>query len=291
MSANGNGHQVACDEVQEQFLRLEEGRLSPEHERVLRAHLSGCEVCRVKWAAWQVEGRLLGEALRPVSIPRDVAGDVAARLRRQAPRPASRRRRLVLRWALTAAAAGLLLVLGRVLLLSPGHVQLGYFGVLAGRPLVAQRGARFVSVVEDGAEAYDGALLVTGEGERLVVRLADGSRLVLSEATEVRLSGGAAAAECGHLVPHVCLRRGEVLCTMSSMKYFRAVGTPLGTALLPAKEFSIRYEPGAWTRLEALAGAVRFSCPYGVAEVRVGEVWVVEAGDGVPRRLRGPGED
>jgi len=284
------GHRIACDEVRQEFLRLEEERLVPERERAVRSHLAECPACHMAWAEWQSESRVLRDALQPVAPPRDLARDVADELRRTKTWQPSRRQRLALRWGLTAAAAVLVLVLGPVMLRSPGYVQVGQLGVLSGRPMVEQRGARFASVAENGAGVFDGAILTTGQGQRMAVRLADGSSLRLEESTKLRLSGARSPADCGHGLPHVCLRWGEVLCELRSAEYYRAVGTPLGTALLPEAgaeraTFRMRFEPGQFARLEVLAGQVDFSCPEGMARAKAGTVWVVDAQLGIPKQL------
>ena len=275
-----------CRQAREWFLRSEERRLAPAEQLRMRAHLAQCAACRDEWARWQAEDRLLREALRPVPAPRDLAAEALAALRQRKARPRRRRPR----WAvagLAAAAAVLLAVLAGVLWRPRRYERVGQVAAMTGQPLVAQRGASFPSAIEAGVAVYDGAALFTGRGESLAVDFADGSRLTLSAGTEAQLSGQAARRSCGHLLPHVCLRRGEVVCNLKSLRYFRAVGTPLGTAIVAGTEFRIRYVEGVRTELEVLEGEVRFSSPYGEARAPEGTVWVITAAEGVPRQVGG----
>jgi ferric-dicitrate binding protein FerR (iron transport regulator) len=275
---------TACERARAAFLDLEDGALAAERQREVRQHLADCAACRAAWAAWEAEGRLLREALAPVPVPRDAASRVAAQVRRRRPSGMSPRTRRVLQWGLAAAAALLVVLLGPWAWRGPTYVQVGSLGAMAGRPAVQQPGEDTASEASEGAEVFDGARLTTGEGERLTVRLKDGSRLTLEERTKVRLSGASAEDDCGHHLPHLCLRRGEVACQMAGTELFRAVGTPLGSAFFGPATFRVRYVPGQRTRVELSAGRVRLSCPSGVAHLEPGEVWEVSAEDGLPRQ-------
>jgi len=277
-----------CREVRKRFLVLEEGVLTPDEAEAVRVHLAECASCRAAWERWQDESRLLGQALRPVPMPRDVAGPAVAALRQEPVRRPARRRTVELAWGVAvAAAAALLVVAGVMLLRGPEYRRIGQVASLLGQPMAQQRGARFASPLEGGKPVYDGDVLATGEGGELEVRFDDGSRLVLKESTELVLSGVEAGGGCGHVLPHVCLRQGEVLCELRSVRYFRAVGTPLGSAIVDGTKFRVKYVCGVLTRLEVLEGEVRFSCPAGEVRALPGSVWVVEASVGAPRLVAG----
>ena len=85
---------------------------------------------------------------------------------------------------------------------------------------------------------------VVASAEKLTVRFADGSRLVLSEGTKATLAGSGYFGHCGHYLPHVCLHHGEVVCELKSLNYFRGVGTPLGTAIVEGTRFRMKYVRG-----------------------------------------------
>jgi ferric-dicitrate binding protein FerR (iron transport regulator) len=282
--------EIACRRVREWFLDLEDARLLPEREEALCAHLEVCPTCRTEWAAWQAEGKELRDALRPMAAPRDLAAAAAAQLRSRPVRPIEDPVwPQAVKWGLAAAAALLVVLLGQMIgpaiFRTSPYVRLGQFGSLVGRPLAAQRGARFASAVMDGAEVFDGALLMTGKGEQLEVHLADGSLLMLNAGTEARLSGGGLPSECGDTLPHVCLHRGDLLCHFAGNRRFRAVGTPLGSVFFDgAAEFRIRYEPGVATRVEVVSGEVEFTGSEGMVRVGAGGQWAVDGVEGVPHQ-------
>ena len=278
-----------CERTRQRFLDLEEGLLPPEQAEPLRAHLRQCPACRRLWDVFQAQDRLLADALQPVPAPRDLAVGVLAKVRSRpaAAKPIGRRPALV--GGLTAAA-GILIALGVLFFPRPHYVQIGYLGVVAGRPMAAQRGEEFPSQVADGAAVYDGATLVTGAGESLEVRLDDGSLLVLSGGTKARLSGDAAAEECGHAMPHVCLHAGEILCKFQSNKHFRAVGTPLGSAFAQRATLRVKYVPGKRTVVAVVEGHARIVGRYREAQAPPGSRWVVDA-SGHLRELRSEGRE
>jgi len=277
---------MRCDAVRARFVALEDGALPADEVAAVRAHLEGCEVCRGAWDVWVAESGKLRAALGPVRAPHDVAGAVVARLRADKRSGGVGRQRLVVRVAMVAAAV-VAVAVGVMVYWQKGYVRVGRVAVVTGRPLVRQRGARNSVVAARGEGVYDGAELMTAPGERLGVMLGDGSRLELGGDTEVVLSGAGQGRECGHYLPHVCLHRGEVVCDLRSVRYFRGVGTPLGTAIVEGTRFRMRYVMGKWTVLEVLEGVVRFSCPGGVARAEAGTVWVVDSKVDVPRRVSG----
>jgi ferric-dicitrate binding protein FerR (iron transport regulator) len=276
---------TACDRARQAFLDLEDRALAPDREHEVRQHLAQCPACQAAWEAWDADARLLRDALAPVPLPRDAASRVAAQVRRQQRQPHTRTRRRVLQYGLAAAAALLVALLGPWAWHGPPLVRVGTLAAFAGRPTVQQPDEDAPSEATQDETLYDGALLVTGEGERLTVRLADGSELTLEEQTEAHLSGATAQDNCGHPLPHVCLHRGEVACRMAGTELFRAVGTPLGTAIFGAADFRVRYIPRQRTRVAARTGRVRLSCPAGVAHIEPGQVWEVTAADGIPRQV------
>ena len=277
---------MRCEAARERFVLLEDGQLPAADAAAVRAHLAACGGCRQAWEVWEAEGRALGEALRPVRVPRDVAGAAVAALRAQRVRGLGAGRRVWLRVAL-AGAAVVLVAVGVVVYRAGRYERVGRVAAAAGGALVRQCGARDSSEAGVGAAVYNGAQLLTGPGERLAVALADGSRLELGERTEVVLSGKGQSEQCGHYLPHVCLHRGEVVCELRSLRYFRAVGTPLGTAIVEGTRFRMRYVAGQWAVLEVLEGVVRFSCPGGQVRAEAGSMWVVDTKVDLPRRVSG----
>ncbi|MFC1806505.1 FecR domain-containing protein, partial [Planctomycetota bacterium] len=196
---------------------------------------------------------------------------------------------VVLRWAVAAAAV--VLVVGGVLVHRAGRYQrIGEMAEVVGQPQVRQRGAARASAAREREAVCNGAELVTAPAEKLAVRFADGSRLVLSEGTKATLSGEGYFGDCGHYLPHVCLHHGEVLCELKSLRHFRGVGTPLGTAIVEGTVFRMKYVRGDHVLLEVLEGAVQFSCPEGEVRAEAGTTWVVDAGKQKPRRVSGPPE-
>ncbi|MFW6108336.1 MAG: FecR domain-containing protein [bacterium] len=274
-----------CDAVRERFLTLEEGALGAGEVRQVQEHLASCEACRRAWEGWQADDRALREALQPIAPPRDVAGAALAKLRAEARGRRAARRRGILRWAAVVAAVVAVSV-GIAVWRSGRHEQVGVVAETIGEPQVRQRGARRHSVVRAGALVYNGAELVTSAGEGMTVRFSDGSRLVMREGTKTQLSGTGEVGGCGHRLPHVCLLRGEVDCKLSSVRYFRGVGTPLGTAIVEGTRFRMRYV-GQWTLLEVVEGVVQFSCPGGEVRARAGTVWVSDSRDRLPRKVSG----
>lgn len=278
--------QGECEAVREQFLALEEGVLGAEEARAVREHIASCEACRRAWEAWQAQDLALREAMRPVSVPRDVAGAAVAELRAAARERRGARRRVVLWWA-GAVAAAVLVAVGAMVYRARRYDRIGEVAEVVGQPQVRQRGARRPSAVRTAEAVYSGAELLTAPTEKLALRFADGSRLVLSGGTKATLSGPGHLGDCGHYLPHVCLHRGEVLCELRSLRYFRGVGTPLGTAIVEGTKFRIRYVGGQWTLLEVLEGAVQFSCLGGEMRAEAGTTWVADSRDLMPRKVSG----
>ena len=278
-----------CGQVRARFVAFEEGALrSPEAAEVC-AHLESCPKCREAWRQWQADDRLLWEALAPVAAPRDFAAEAVARIRRGDVGKRSVLPMGLLRWAIAGAAAACVLV-GVWMILSSGRQRLGRVEALAGQAMVRHRGARFATALETGAPIYNGDELISGEDSSLTVRLLDGSRLELEPRTEVCLHGSWSGRrrECGFRLPHVCLKEGGVGCELRTTRHFRAVGTPLGSAIVRGTRFRMRYEVGIRATLEVFEGEVVFSCPHGEALAKAGTTWVVEARDLVPRQVAGP---
>jgi len=284
---------TGCEAIRERFLALEERRMAPDEAGRVREHLAGCERCRQAWERWQADDRLLREGLAPVAPARDIAGAAVA-----AARSGQRTRRVVLprrvvRWGLVAAAALALLAVGGWWWLGTRYPRIGRVVVAEGRPMARQRGARFAKVVETGAPIYNWDELLVGEGGRLEVELRDGSWVRLGPKTEAKMSGSWSGSrrECGHRLPHVCLQQGVVECDLKSTRHFRAVGTPLGSAIVEGTRFRVQYVVGVRTVLEVFEGKVTFSCPRGEVRVGPGGVWMVDATEGIARRVQGAGAE
>lgn len=275
-----------CAFTRERFLSLEDGSLGPDAAVAVRAHLGDCPACRAAWAAWQEQDRLLRAAIGPVAAPSDIAGAAIARIRAGEARVEAPSRREFLRWGLAAAAAALL-ALGAWALLGRRYQPIGQLEAIEGQVLARQRGARRLAPIEPGATIYEGDELVAAVASRAAVAFYDRSRLALAEATAVRLHAGACEDDdgCELGLPHVCLSRGEVECGLASLRYFRAVGTPLGTAIVQGTRFRMRYIEGKALFLEVLEGEVCFSAPDGEAAATPGAIWAIEAPNGRPRRL------
>ena len=281
--------QDECTAARKRFLALEEGLLGPDEAASVRGHVGACDACGRAWQQWQADDRALREALRPVRVPRDVAGATLAALRRGAAAMPAERPRRVARWAGALAAAAALLVVAGVLVQRAGRYQLiGRVESSTGRPMARQRGARFASVVSALMPVYSRGFFLTGREEGVSLHFSDGSRVVLEEGTEVGLSCIGEGGGRAHRLPHVCLQRGEVLCELKSLRHFRAVGTPLASAIAAAgATFRVKYVPGARagsrTCLRVLEGEVAFSSPDREVRAWPGSVWVVEGVGGVPR--------
>ncbi len=281
-----------CRFTQSRFLDMEAGSLGPGEAVVAREHLGGCPACRQAWERWQADDRRLREALGPVPAPVDLAGAALARIRRAAAAPAAPGRRLVLRWGVAAAAAAAvaLLALAALTLLPRRYEKIGQVALVEGEVMARQRGARRLTPLQPGATVYEGDELVAGVASHLAVALYDRSRLALAASTAVQLHsvrGEEGEDACGPGLPHVCLEQGEVECDLESLRYFRAVGTPLGTAIVYGTRFRMRYLGGPRVLLEVLEGEVLFSCPGGLAVAKPGAVWAIEGPRGIPRRLDG----
>ncbi len=274
-----------CEAVRERFLDLEGGGLAPPDERRVREHIEACEACRRAWEAWQVQGRALRDALGPVRPPRDVAGAALAELHADRRQQQRARGRVLMKWGAVAAAA-VLIAVGMALYRATRYERIGSVEEVVGRPQARQRGQARPGAINASDAVYNGAELVTAANEGLALRFDDGSRLVMSEGTKVQLSGTGYLAHCGHHLAHVCLLRGEVLCELKSLTYFRGVGTPLGTAIVEGTTFRVRYQ-GRWTLLEVLEGTVKFSCPSGEVRANAGTTWVVDSRDLMPRKVSG----
>ncbi len=277
---------LACETVRKRFLALEEGALGAEAVRAVQEHLAACAACRAAWEGWQSDDRALREAMVPERPPRDVAGSALAVLRGEARSRRAARRRAAVRWA-AAAAAALLAIVGVMTYRARRYERIGEVAAAEGQPQVRQRGGRGPAVARARTAIYNGAELLTAPGERLTLRFADGSRLVVAAGTKATLSGAGYRRDCGHTLPHVCLHRGEVLCELKSLRYFRGVGTPLGTAIVEGTTFRIRYVRGQWTLLEVLEGAVQFSCTGGEVRAEAGTTWVSDSRDLLPRKVSG----
>ena len=282
-----------CRLARKRFLALEEGVLGAEEAGEVRAHLASCAACRREWEGWQADGRLLREAMRPARAPRDIAAAALAGIRHGAVPGRFGRWRLAIGWraaGAVAAAAAVLLVAGVWALSSGGYQRVGAVDGSVGRPMAQQRGARFASALDPGALVYTGCRLLTGPEEEASVRFDDGSRLVLKEGAEATLDCvGEASAPRAHGLPHVCLHQGEVLVDLKSVRFFRAVGTPMGSAIVIGTTFRIRMKCVFRVRtvLEVLEGEAEFSCPGGEVRALPGSVWAVDAGSGRPRRVSG----
>jgi len=276
----------SCRAVRKRFLAWEEGALGADEVTELRAHLAACGRCRQAWEGWRRDDAALRGALRPVEAPRDFASAVVAQLRGGVARAAPARRRVALRWAVAAAAAGVVLAAGMWALFGRRYEKIGEVALVEGRVLARQRGSRRLRPLAPGATIYNGDELVTRAASRLGVMLYDRSRLLFEESTGVRLHGGAGAEEpgCGYTLPHVCLKSGEVECDLESLRYFRAVGTPLGAAIVHGTRFRMKYVPGERVLLEVLEGEVMFSSPGGQIVVKPGSIWEIRGSDGVPQR-------
>ena len=277
-----------CSLTRSRLLDLEDGRLAPDDAAAVRAHLAECAVCGKAWERWQADDRRLRSALRPVAVPRDLAGAAVARLRRGgAPPLAARRRVPLLRWGVAAAAAAALAAFGAWALLRPHYAPIGQLASVEGELMARQRGARRLAPVGAGATIYNGDELVAGLASRAAVAFYDKSRLALGESTGVELhsAGEGDGQDCGADLPHVCLRQGEVECELHSLRYFRAVGTPLGAAIVQGTRFRMKHVAGQRVLLEVLEGEVLFSSPNGQVSVRPGGVWAIEGTSDVPRRL------
>ncbi|MFP4058087.1 MAG: FecR domain-containing protein [Candidatus Brocadiia bacterium] len=273
-----------CQQVRRRFPALEDEALSAQDGAVLRDHLGECPRCRAAWERWQADGRLLAEALRPEIAPRDIAGGALAAVRRRPAREPVLRRRPVV-WGAVAAAAVALLAAGILVLQGQRYPEIGTVVRTMGQPQARQRGASRASLASPGMSVFDGDRWLTGAGDRAELEFEDGSRVVVEARSEVWLSGMVAAEGCEHYLPHVCLRRGEVLCDLESPEHFRAVGTPLGTAITRGARFRMSYEPGVAARLEVVEGTVRLSCPAAERECWPGSVWIVKAETGLPELL------
>jgi len=274
-----------CDKARTRFLALEDATLGTEDATRVCAHLAECGECRRAWQEWQADGRLLGEALRPVEVPRDVAGAVVAQLRSGAARPRIAVQR---RWVLVgglAAAAAVLLALGALLLFGKRYEQIGRVASAEGQPLARQRGARYASPIAPGAPIYDGDELIADGRSQLEVGIDDGSRLTMRQMTELLLHSGQSRRrpDCGLEPPHVCLHEGEVVIDLKSTRRFCAVGTPLGTAFVRGTRFRMKYVNASRALLEVFEGEVIFSCPKGEARVTPGGIWVVDGAEGIPK--------
>jgi len=277
-----------CEFTRARFLGLEEGSLGPEEAGRVRAHVAGCAGCRGAWERWEAEDRSLREALGAVPAPRDLAGAVVARVRKEAMRRAAPGRRVgLVRWGAVAAAAAVLLALGGWMLLGKRYERIGQVAAVEGEVLARQRGARRATALRAGAVVYAGDELVAGVASRVAVEFYDRSRLALAERTGVQLHCGSGGEEhgCGLGLPHVCLRQGEVECELNSLRYFRAVGTPLGTAIVQGTRFRMKCVGEQRVLLEVLEGEVLFSCPGGQVVAGPGGVWAIEGTGGMPRRL------
>lgn len=280
-----------CRFTQARFLDLEEGCLSPDAAVAVREHLRTCPACRQGWEHWQADDRRLREALRPVPAPGDLTGAALARIRRAGAVPAAPGRRLALRWGLAAAAAAVAaLAFGAWALLGRRYQELGQVAVVEGEVVARQRGARRFAPLRAGTTVFEGDELVSRAASRVAVTLYDNSRLALQASTTVRLhhvSGDEEADACGFGLSHICLSQGEVECDLRSVRYFRAVGTPLGTAVVKGTRFRMRYVSKRRVLLEVLEGEVLFSCPMGQGKVGPGAVWAIDGPRGIPRRLEG----
>ncbi|MBM4039288.1 MAG: hypothetical protein FJ290_12310 [Planctomycetes bacterium] len=276
-----------CKDTRALFLDFEEGCLPAEEAAKARSHVAACPACAQVWERWQAQDRRLRTALGPAPVPRDLAGAVMAQVRGRAAQRHAPRRMPLLRWGVAAAVAAALLVLGAVLLLGKRYEPVGQVAAVQGQVLARQRGARYRSHLEAGAALYNGDELVAVAASKAALRLYDESRLAIEENTEVQLHCEAAGddEDCSLGLPHVCLRQGEVECELASLRYFRAIGTPLGTAIARGTKFRMRYVDGEQVFLEVLEGEVLFSSPGGQLAVRPGAVWVIEGAKGVPRRL------
>jgi len=275
-----------CRMARDCFVASEEGALRADEAAALRAHLGACEDCRQAWERWRADDRALHAALTPLPAPRDFAGAVVGELRRTGARPAVVKPRGMLRWAAVGAAAAVVLVAGGWVLFARRYEKIGQVALIEGRVMARQRGASKASVLAAGATIYNGDELIADEASRLAVELYDRSRLMLGERSGVRLHSGTGDEEhdCNLGLSHVCLGRGEVECDVASLRYFRAVGTPLGTAIVHGTRFRMKYVAGDRVLLEVLEGEVLFSCPKGQVQVTPGAIWEVRDAVGLPQR-------
>lgn len=278
--------QADCQAIRSRFLALEEGRLGPEAARAVAEHLGTCDACRGEWQAWQDDDRRLRDALQPEAPPRDLAAAAVARLRAERGTDIRGRRRHRVRWAVAVAAVAAI-ALGIVAYRSWGEGPIGEIEVAEGRPTLKQPGDGEPLFAEVAKPVYNGAELHAAPGDRLAVRFREGSRLTLSPGTKVTLSGPGHFGQCGHFLPHVCLHYGEVVCELESLRHFRAVGTPLGTAIIEGTKFRIKYVSGQRTVLEVLEGEVQFSCPGGEVRAVAGTTWVTDSRELLPRKVSG----
>ena len=278
--------QAGCRRIRSRFLALDEGRLGAEAARAVDEHLGACEACRAACRAWRDDDRRLREALQPEAPPRDLAAAAVARLRAERETDARGRRRVGARWAVAVAAAAAVAV-GIMAYRSWRQGPIGEVEIAEGRPTLKQPGDAEPLFAEVAKPVYNGAELHAAPGDRLAVRFREGSRLTLSPGTKVTLSGPGHFGDCGHFLPHLCLHYGEVVCELESLRHFRAVGTPLGTAIVEGTKFRVKYVSGRWTVVEVLEGAVQFSCPGGEVRAVAGTTWVADSRELLPRKVSG----
>jgi ferric-dicitrate binding protein FerR (iron transport regulator) len=275
-----------CRFTQSCFLGLEGGHLLRAEAARVRAHLDGCADCRRAWERWQADDHRLRQALTQVLAPAGLADPVLARIRREAAARRAPVRLRTFRWAAAAAAAALLLALGAWALLRPHYEPIGQLAAAEGEVLARQKGARHARPLQAGATVFDGDELLAGAASRAAVEFNDKSRLDIAEGTDVELHAGEELSEndCDPSQAHVCLQAGEVEMELRSLRYFRAIGTPLATAIARDTRLRMKHIPGQRVLLQVLEGEVLFSSPRGQVRVTPGGVWVVES-DGFPKRL------
>jgi hypothetical protein len=96
---------MRCDDAIALFTEYRDGDLDPSTRAELEAHLAGCARCRAEYEAIDAARALLRD-LRPEPTPSGLARGVRARLRLRPERPSA----VLMRWALPAAAAVVLVV-------------------------------------------------------------------------------------------------------------------------------------------------------------------------------------
>jgi anti-sigma factor RsiW len=271
-----------CQPWRDAFLDLADGRLGADEARRLHDEIASCAACQRAWQAWEQDDRALASALRAEVAQADIAGPVLAIIRRRQREPVRRFSRPLL--VRLAAAAVLLLAVGGVFLLTRGGPpRVGTVEATSGRPTTVRPGTHEATLASQAAAVLDGAVWRTGSGDEVRIQLNDGSRLLVKPGADVRLHGTASQCALANRLPHVCLRKGEVELDLKSTSIYRAIGTPLGTAMAEQARFAVAYEPNAKTTVRVLSGRVVFSCPAREVVAWPGSTWVVEAGVGIPR--------
>jgi anti-sigma factor RsiW len=277
-----------CRPYRDAFLDMADGRLGADEARRLRDEIGSCEACKQAWETWQQDDRALASSLRAEVAQADIAGPVLAVIRRRQDEPVRPFSRPL--FVRLAAAAVLLLAVGGVYLIARnGPPRVGTVEATAGHPTTVRPGTVEATAALQATAVLDGAIWRTGAGDEVRIQFNDGSRLLVKPGADVRLHGEASQCALGNRLPHMCLRRGEVELDLKSTALYRAVGTPLGTAMAEQARFAVAYEPNAKTTIRVMSGRVVFSCPAREVVAWPGNTWVVEVGVGIPR-LVGDGD-